>query len=108
MSNKNLKYYLALNYPMVIRWDADDKVFFVEFPDLPGCMAHGKTPTSAVKRAQKIKKEWLKDALSSKVEIAEPTDNYHQEVIVKPAKRLLDALLKKGYFVYRGKGQTKS
>ena len=74
MSNKNLKYYLALNYPMVIRWDADDKVFFVEFPDLPGCMAHGKTPTSAVNLAQKIKKEWLKEALSSGISITEPKE----------------------------------
>lgn len=98
MSNKNLKYYLALNYLMAIRWDTDDKVFFVMFPDLPYCMAHGKTPTSAVNCAQKIKKEWLKGALFSGIEIAEPTDNqyyHHQEIIIKPAKRLLDALLKK-------------
>ena len=72
MSIKNLKYYLTLNYSMVIRWDADDKMFFVEIPALPGCMAHGKTPTSAVKLAQEIKKEWLKDALSSGILILEP------------------------------------
>ena len=74
MSNKNLKYYLALNYPMVIRWDTGDKVFFVGFPALPGCMAHGKTPTSAVNLAQKIKREWIKEALSSNVKIVEPVE----------------------------------
>ena len=82
MDAQNLEYYSALNYPMTVRWDVDDKVFFVKFPDLPGCMAHGKTPTSAVNHAQKIKKEWLKEAISSGIEIAEPTD-----------KRLLDAIL---------------
>ena len=74
MSAKNLQYYLALNYPMIVRWDNDDKVFFVEFPDLRGCMAHGKTPTSAVNLAQKIKREWIKEALSSNVKIVEPVE----------------------------------
>ncbi|MCR4287140.1 MAG: type II toxin-antitoxin system HicB family antitoxin [Deltaproteobacteria bacterium] len=62
---KDLDYYLPLNYPMTLIWDAEDKVWFVEFPDLPGCMAHGKTPNEAVDLAQKIKKEWLMDALKS-------------------------------------------
>ncbi|MCR4288583.1 MAG: type II toxin-antitoxin system HicB family antitoxin, partial [Deltaproteobacteria bacterium] len=71
---KDLKHYLSLNYPMILVWDADDKVFFVEFPDLPGCMAHGKTPDEAVDLAHKIKKEWLMDALKS-FKPSEPTQN---------------------------------
>lgn len=67
-----LKYYLSLNYPMSLTYEKDDGVYFVEFPDLPGCMAHGKTPTDAYKLAQKVKREWLEDVLVSGKTIPEP------------------------------------
>jgi predicted RNase H-like HicB family nuclease len=69
---QKLKYYLSLNYPMIITKDEEEKVYFVEFPDLPGCMAHGETPTSAVTLAQKVKKEWIETALSLEFAIPEP------------------------------------
>ncbi len=31
------------NHWIVIYWDNDDKIFVAEVPNLPGCMAHGKT-----------------------------------------------------------------
>jgi len=85
MTVKNLEYYLSLNYPMNLIWDANDKVYFVEFPDLPGCMAHGSTPTSAVKLSKEIKKEWLTDVLSSGFSIAEPKtdDDYSGKFVVR-------------------------
>lgn len=102
MSVKNLEYYLSLNYPMNLIWDAEDKVYFVEFPDLQGCMAHGTTPTSAVKLAQKFKKEWLIDALSSGFSIAEPKtdDDYSGKFVARltPAihKRLAEQAATEG------------
>lgn len=85
MTVKNLEYYLSLNYPMNLIWDADDKVYFVEFPDLPGCMAHGTTPTSAVKLSKEIKKEWLTLVLASGVAITEPKadDDYSGKFVAR-------------------------
>ncbi|MBI5886555.1 MAG: toxin-antitoxin system HicB family antitoxin [Deltaproteobacteria bacterium] len=85
MSDKDLNYYLSLNYPMNLIWDADDKVYFVEFPDLSGCMVHGTTPTSAVKLAQEVKKEWLVEALTSGISINEPKtdDDYSGKFVAR-------------------------
>lgn len=71
-SKNSLKHYLSLNYPMSLEFDIEDGVYFVEFPDLPGCMSHGKTPDSAVEAAQKMKASWLELALSLGKEIPEP------------------------------------
>lgn len=63
--NEKLKHYLALEYPMLISHDKADGIYIVQFPDLPGCMAHGPTPASALKLAKEIKREWIEDALES-------------------------------------------
>ena len=76
MKTKGIKqqvlYYLSLNYPMITTCDPDDKVYFVEFPDLPGCMAHGKTPNAAVKLAEEVKEDWIIESLSRGNTIPEP------------------------------------
>ncbi|MES2154264.1 MAG: type II toxin-antitoxin system HicB family antitoxin [bacterium] len=50
------------HYPMVIEWSADDNVFVVTVPDLPGCMAHGSTPARAAAEAQVAIRGWLEVA----------------------------------------------
>ena len=40
----------------------DDNIWFVTFPDLPGCMADGETEEEAIKMANIIKDEWLEVA----------------------------------------------
>lgn len=35
-------------YEINLYWSNEDKVFVAEVPDLPGCMAHGKTPEKAL------------------------------------------------------------
>jgi predicted RNase H-like HicB family nuclease len=47
---------------MVIYWSIADNGFIVEVPELPGCMADGKTYTEAVNNAQKVIKEWIETA----------------------------------------------
>jgi len=69
---EKVKYYLSLNYPMITTWEPDDEIYVVEFPDLPGCMAHGKTPNSAVKLAEAVKKDWIIESLSRGNTIPEP------------------------------------
>lgn len=70
--DKNLKYYLSLNYPLILTWDKTDKIYIVEYPDMPGLSAHGKTERAAIALAERFKKEWLKDALSAGLTIPEP------------------------------------
>lgn len=69
---KDLSYYQKLNYEMHIRYDADDKAWFVSFSDLPGCLADGATPPEALRNAERVKKEWIKSALEEGWEVPEP------------------------------------
>lgn len=82
---EKVKYYLSLNYPMIATWEPDDKIYVVEFPDLPGCIAHGKTPNSAVKLAEAVKKDWIIESLSRGNTIPEPknAEDYSGKFIVR-------------------------
>ena len=40
------------HYSMLIQWDADDQIYVVTVPELPGCMTHGKTYEEAVRQGQ--------------------------------------------------------
>ena len=39
-------------YEIIIYWSDEDGAFVAEAPELPGCMAHGKTHESALKNAK--------------------------------------------------------
>jgi predicted RNase H-like HicB family nuclease len=59
-------------YEMVIYWSKDDEAFLVEVPELPGCMADGKTYEQAVANAQVIIQEWIRTAKEEGRPIPEP------------------------------------
>jgi hypothetical protein len=42
------------NYEMIIWWSGEDAAFLVDVPELPGCMAHGKTRAQAIKNAEDV------------------------------------------------------
>ncbi|MFA4917524.1 MAG: type II toxin-antitoxin system HicB family antitoxin [Syntrophales bacterium] len=69
--SKNLEYYRSIHYKMVWEYDKDDEVYFVSFPELPGCLAHGKTEQEALKTALKVKDEWLEATYAAGWEIPE-------------------------------------
>ena len=46
-------------YELRIYWSAEDGVFVVEVPDLPGCTAHGDTPAEAAANAQDAIALWI-------------------------------------------------
>ena len=52
----------APKYELVIYWDNGDKIFVAEVPDLPGCMAHGKTQIEAVQNVGDAMELWLETA----------------------------------------------
>ena len=46
-------------YEMIVYWSEEDERFIVEVPELPGCMADGRTYEEAIKNAQNIIEEWI-------------------------------------------------
>ena len=49
-------------YELIIYWSTDDETFVVEVPELPGCMADGRTYDEAVKSAEVAIQEWVDTA----------------------------------------------
>ena len=49
-------------YELIIYWSEEDQAFIVEVPELPGCMADGKTYQEAVTNVEIIIQEWLDTA----------------------------------------------
>ncbi len=43
-----------ITYEMIIYWSEEDESFLVEVPELPGCMADGKTRAEALANAERI------------------------------------------------------
>ena len=50
---------MASKYEIIIFWSEADKAFIAEVPELPGCMADGKTHRQALANAEVIIKEWV-------------------------------------------------
>ena len=73
MNNKDFSYYKKLKYKMTIEFHPDENSYFVKFPELPGCLAHGSTPEKALREALLVKDEWLKIAFESGWNIPEPS-----------------------------------
>jgi predicted RNase H-like HicB family nuclease len=51
-----------MKYQVIIFWSEPDRAFVSEVPELPGCMADGKTPAAALKAAEKAAKMWIETA----------------------------------------------
>lgn len=66
-------------YEIIIYWSKEDKAFIAEVPELPGCMADGKTYREALSNAEIVIAEWIDTAK----ELGRP--------IPKPKGRLLFA-----------------
>ena len=59
-------------YEMIIYWSKEDEALLVEVPELPGCMADGKTYEEAVANAKVIIQEWIETAREEKRSIPQP------------------------------------
>jgi predicted RNase H-like HicB family nuclease len=59
-------------YEIIIYWSDKDKAYLVEVPELPGCMADGKTYREALSNVEQIIKEWLETAKELGRPIPEP------------------------------------
>lgn len=60
------------NYAIILYWSDDDQAFIAEVPELPGCMADGKTRQEAIANAETVIKEWIDIAIEDGEEIPVP------------------------------------
>ena len=60
------------SYEMIIWWSDEDAAYVVEVPELPGCMAHGKTRPEAIRQAEAAIRLWIKTAKEDGLEIPQP------------------------------------
>jgi antitoxin HicB len=73
---KSLEEYKKLSYKAVVQYDSKEDSYFVEFPELPGCMSDATTATEAIEKALKAKDEWLKIAYDAGYRIPEPVGKF--------------------------------
>lgn len=60
------------SYEMIVCWSDDDAAFVVEVPELPGCMAHGKTRPAAIRNAEDAIRLWIKTAKEDGLPVPQP------------------------------------
>jgi len=82
---KDLEYYLNLNYPYTIEEEEEDaeKVYVAEIPDLPGCGAQGNTLEEARKNLEKAKEIWIEESWNRKLSIPEPSRDYSGRILLR-------------------------
>jgi len=59
-------------YKIILHWSNEDKLFVIEVPELPGCMAHGKTQAKAIKNVNQAIELWIDTAKEFGDHIPEP------------------------------------
>lgn len=68
-----------MNYCIVMKYSSEEKYYIVTVPDLPGCMADGKSPNEAYENVKNVITEWIDTAKAAGREIPEPSfgqDNF--------------------------------
>jgi predicted RNase H-like HicB family nuclease len=61
-----------LRYEVILYWSKDDDAFLAEVPELPGCMADGKTYQEALANAEVVMRQWVETAKELGRPIPEP------------------------------------
>jgi len=63
---------MKIKYEIIIYWSEEDNAFIAEVPELPGCMADGKTYQDALRNAEIIISEWIETAKELGRQIPQP------------------------------------
>lgn len=61
-----------MKYAVSIYWSVEDDAFVAEVPELPGCMADGRTYKEALRAVERIAKEWIDTARELDRGVPEP------------------------------------
>ncbi len=59
-------------YEIIIYWSEQDDRFIAEVPELPGCMADGKTYSETLLNVETVMREWIDYANELGREIPQP------------------------------------
>lgn len=59
-------------YEVILYWSEEDKSFLAEVPELPGCIADGKSRQQALASVELVIDEWIETAESMGREIPRP------------------------------------
>jgi predicted RNase H-like HicB family nuclease len=59
-------------YEIIIYWSATDQTYVAEVPELPGCMAHGRTQEVALANANEAIRLWIDTAKEFGDPVPEP------------------------------------
>jgi predicted RNase H-like HicB family nuclease len=59
-------------YEVIIFWSDEDRAFVADVPELPGCMAHGKTRGEALQNAEDASVLWLETAREAGRAVPQP------------------------------------
>jgi len=88
--DKDLNYYLNIDYPFAVRPDPDDSGYIVEFNDLRYCVGTGDTIEDAISDALIAKSEWIKAAFEKGITIPEPggSEEYNGRISLRIPKSL--------------------
>jgi antitoxin HicB len=99
MNQQTLDDLQALDYPVKIEFDAEEKVYTAEFLDLPGCSADGDTVEEAYRLAIEAKDQWLRTTLEQGLEVPRPskTLDYSGRILVRMPSSLHAALADKAH-----------
>ena len=61
-----------MDYCMLLKYSAEDKCYIVSVPDLPGCMADGRTPNEAYDNIKLAIAEWKETSQAAGRPIPKP------------------------------------
>ena len=92
---KDLNYYMSLNYPMEIIEDKAEGGFTIIFNDLPGCITCCEKVEDIIKTAEDAKRSWLIESLKDGDYIKEPRiiDDYSGQFKIRIPKTLHKCLV---------------
>ena len=63
-------------YTIMIYWSNEDRAYIAEAPELPGCMADGRTYQEALASIEVIIQEWIETANKLNRSIPEPKERW--------------------------------
>lgn len=82
-----LTYYLSLEYPYTVV--PDEGSYFIEFPDLPGCMTQVEDAQEIPEAAEEIRTLWIEGEYEDGHDIPEPlTTEYSGKFVTRVPKSL--------------------
>jgi predicted RNase H-like HicB family nuclease len=57
---------------MILWWSNEDDCYVVDVPELPGCMAHGRTRAEAIQNAEEAISLWVQTAREDGIRVPKP------------------------------------